>query len=69
MRKYRRFRSRNPSTHRRIIPIHAHDPNMVWLLSDTPDLAPWTDGVPAHKALEVMLEADGSIRSAYIPAR
>ncbi|MEN6595141.1 MAG: hypothetical protein ABFC31_09405 [Clostridiaceae bacterium] len=42
---------------------------MVWLLSDTPDLAPWTDGVPAHKALEVMLEADGSIRSAYIPAR
>lgn len=60
---------RYESMHPEILGLfRAHDPNTVYLLSDTPDLAPWTDGVPAHKALEVTLEADGSIRTAYIPA-
>jgi len=49
--------------------FQAHDPNTVYLLSDTPDLAPWTDGVPAHKALELNLCEDGGIQTAYIPVR
>lgn len=46
----------------------AHDPNTAYLLSDTPELAPWTDGIPAHKASELTLGEDGSIQTAYIPA-
>ena len=46
----------------------SHDPNTIYMLSDTPELAPWTDGVPAHKACELTLSEDGSIRTAYITA-
>ena len=46
----------------------AHDPNVKYLLSDTPDLPPWSDGIPAHRAAELTLGEGGSIRMAYIPA-
>jgi len=60
----RRYESMHPEILRL---FQAHDPNTVFLLSDTPELAPWTDGVPAHKACELTLGEDGSIRTAYIP--
>lgn len=46
----------------------AHDPNTVCMLSDTPDLAPWTDGIPAHRASELTIGEDGAVQTAYIPA-
>lgn len=62
----RRYESMHPEI---LSLFQAHDPNTVYLLSDTPDLAPWTDGVPAHKALELNLCEDGGIQTAYIPVR
>jgi beta-lactamase superfamily II metal-dependent hydrolase len=60
----RRYESMHPEI---LSLFRAHDPNTVYLLSDTPNLPPWTDGVPAHKALELTLGTDGEIQSAYIP--
>ncbi len=60
----RRYESMHPEI---LSLFQAHDPNTVYLLSDTPNLPPWTDGVPAHKALELSLGENGSIQTAYIP--
>lgn len=61
----RRYESMHPEILRL---FQAHDPKTVFLLSDTPELAPWTNGIPAHTACELTLGEDGSIRTAYIPA-
>lgn len=43
----------------------AHNPNMRYLLSDTPELPPWTDGIPAHRYSELTIDEDGGIHTSY----
>lgn len=43
----------------------AHDPNMRYLLSDTPELPPWTDGIPEHRYSELTIDENGEIHTAY----
>ena len=47
--------------------FRAHDPNVRYLLSDTPQLPPWTDGIPAHRSSELTIDEDGGIHAAYLP--
>ena len=44
----------------------AHNPNLRYLLSDTPELPPWTDGIPAHRYSELTIDEDGGIHTAYL---
>jgi competence protein ComEC len=59
---------RYDSMHPEIIGLFkSHDPNVRYLLSDTPNLPPWSDGVPEHRACEITIGEDGSLQTAYIP--
>lgn len=59
---------RYESMHPEILSLFVnHNPNTNYLLSDTPDLAPWTNGIPAHRASELTVLEDGSVKTAYLP--
>lgn len=60
----RRYESMHPEI---LALFRTHDPNVRYLLSDTPQLPPWTDGIPAHRSSELTIDEDGGIHSAYLP--
>ena len=61
----RRYESMHPEI---LSLFKAHDPGTTYMLSDTPELAPRTNGIPAHRVSELTVQKDGSIHTAYIPA-
>lgn len=60
----RRYESMHPDI---LSLFKAHDPSMRYLLSDTPELPPWTDGIPAHRYSELSIDDDGGIHTTYLP--
>ena len=58
----RRYESMHPDILRL---FKAHNPNMRYLLSDTPELPPWTDGIPAHRYAELSIYENGEIHTTY----
>ncbi|MDL2259050.1 MBL fold metallo-hydrolase [Eubacteriales bacterium OttesenSCG-928-K08] len=59
----RRYGSMSPDV---LSMFKEYNPNTLFLLSDTPDLPPWTNGVPEHFAAELLIDAEGQISLKYI---
>lgn len=59
----RRYGSMNPAIFEM---FSANDPHTRFILSDTPNLPPWTEGVPQHTACALSISKRGEFDFAYI---